>query len=442
MSRKKSLVEHQRDIENIVKTKGGKVIDKEWRQVGQKIRPYFEIECDKGHKFWVRKYHLMPSKNNPEGSWCPHFECKSRTLTEHQRDIEDIVRKKGGKIIDKEWRLYGQKRKFNAPFFEIECDKGHKFWVRKHSLKPSKNNPEGSWCTHPDCRGKSLVEHQRDIEDIVREKGGKIIDKEWRLYGQKRKFNAPFFEIECDKGHKFWVRKNYLMPSKNNPEGSWCPICQDRISAIGTCGHVPIEYFSLIHLNSKGCKVEHEKTLEEGTRPDLIVDRDDNFKKNIEKHQNVVLFSNNIEEIAVDFTFGLTGENILAKCFKSYQAKNRFLLIVLLRERGILTVQHFQNLINNDVNIDNEEKKRIKVINFEAYLDFLNLGRWNFRKTEEEKKIESKLRRIIILCKKSIDSDSALATLARESKKYAQLLGVSFAKQKFAKLDSFFNQFT
>ncbi len=344
-----------------------------------------------------------------------------KTLDDHQREIEDIIKAKGGRIIGKEWRREGNR---NRAYFKIECGKGHTWWASKINLKPKPSQPKGTWCPHPDCRGMSLDDHQRDIENIVRAKGGRIIGKEWRLVGKRKKFNAPFFHIECDKGHTWWALKSSLVPTPNKPEGSWCPIFKNRISAIGRFGHIPIEYFSLILFNLKHCKVVHENTLEEGTRPDLVIDRDDNFKFNIEKHQNVVLFSDNIEIIAVDFTFGLTGNNILYKCFRNYQTRNRYLLIVLLREGKIATAHYFQRLINNDVNINSENKKRIKVINFEAYLDFLNLGYWNFDKTEKEKKIESNLRGIVTLCKKSIDKDSALATLSRKSEKYIKLLSL------------------
>ena len=52
-----------------------------------------------------------------------------------------------------------------------------------------------------------------------------------------------------------------------------------------------------------------------------------------------------------------------------------------MREKRHITAQSIQNLISINPDIDREGKKRIKVINFEAYLDFLNLGRWNSRKT-------------------------------------------------------------
>ncbi len=434
---RKSLDGHQKDIENIVREKEGRIIGKKWKEVSHRNRPYFHIECNKGHTWWVLKDHLKPKPSKPEGSWCPHFECKSRTLTDHQREIEDIVRTKRGKIIGNKWREIGQK-KDKTPYFHIECGEGHKWWVSKINLTPSLSRPEGTWC--PRCpRGKSLDDHQREIEDIVRTKRGKIIGKKWKEISGRKK---SYFHVECDKGHEWWVYKGSLKPSLNKPEGTWCPICQDRISAIGTFGHVPIEYFSLIHLNSKGCKVEHEKTLEEGTRPDLVIYRDDSFKANIETHQNIFSFSDNIEEILVDFTISLTPPTILRKCFKKYQGETRFLLIILMRERKHVTAQNIQNLINIDADIDSEDKKRIKVINFDEYLDFLNLGRWNFLKSKEEKNIESMLRGIITLCRNSFDSDSSLKKLVNLSEKYAKLLGIKFVKQKyekFKKLDRFFD---
>ncbi len=425
MSKSKSLIEHQQDIEGIVKAKGGEIIKAEWRQVGKEKNinaPFFLIRCNKGHEWWALKSILNPTPSRPYSSWCTHPDCRRKSLIDHQRDIEGIVKAKGGEIIKAEWRIIGKKRKVNAPFFKIRCNKGHEFWVRKNFLIPSLRRPKGSWCTHPDCRGKSLSEHRREIESIVKAKGGKIIDQELIRMNNR---NRAHFRIECRKKHRWWVLKNNLIPSVTNLAGTWCPTCQDRISAIGTFGHVPIEYFSLIHFNSKNCKVAHEKTLEEGTRPDLIVEREDNFKDKIEKRQKVVVFPYYIKRIAVDFTMSLTSSTILKKCFKNYQSKTRFLLIVLMREGKYVTPQKVQNLININPDINSEDKKRIKVINFEAYLDFLNLGSRNLDKTEKEKKIESKLRGIVTLCKKSVDSDSAIATLVEKSEKYAKLLGIN-----------------
>ena len=117
-----------------------------------------------------------------------------------------------------------------------------------------------------------------------------------------------------------------------------------------------------------------EERLEDNYRPDLIIKRNCNFKKKIELFQEIIHFSPEIELIVIDFTLSLYPKVILEKALRNYQNKNRFLIIVLLREEGTLNAQYFQNLLENDINICNEDKNLIKVINFKEYIGFLNLG--------------------------------------------------------------------
>jgi len=134
----------------------------------------------------------------------------------------------------------------------------------------------------------------------------------------------------------------------------------------------------LIYLKLKNCKGRHEDILDEGSRPDLIIDRDDDFISSIEPYQNFIPLSNNvdltiIEELAINFTVSLKPSNILRKCFRNYQNKKRCLLIVLIREEVCVTAQYMQELINNVVELDSKESKLIRVINFDEFLRFLNL---------------------------------------------------------------------
>ncbi|MFW9973489.1 MAG: hypothetical protein ACFFDF_25110 [Candidatus Odinarchaeota archaeon] len=186
-----------------------------------------------------------------------------------------------------------------------------------------------------------------------------------------------------------------------------------------------------------------EDTLDEGSKPDLIINRDENFKFNIESHQNIVSFLNsvglkNIEEIAIDFTMSLIPSNILRKCFRNYQNKNRFLLIVLIREGGIITAQYLQELINNDIELDNKEKGLIKVINFNEFLRFLNLDvkldLFNFNNWNS---LSKELREIIVMFQKTIKlsinaigSSQSIEVLKKLSEKYRKILGVEFLGQE------------
>ncbi len=468
----KSLNHHQMDIEPIVKRKGGKILNSEWRYIGRnnKKKPYFLIECggdnenNEKHQWWVEKNKIKGSKSNPEGTWCN--ECpRGKTLEEHKRDIEPIVKRKGGKILNSEWRYNGKSQKYL--YFYIECGGDneynitHQFWIYKNDLIPDKNHLEGVWCR--ECQNKTLDQHQKEIEEYVEGRGGTIIDSEWRYVNQgKYKAKIPHFYIECDneeEKHRWWVSKGNLLPKTSNPTGSWCKVCNNRIRAVSEYVHIIIEYYSLIYLNLKNCNGRHEDILDEGSRPDLIIERDDNFKSNIEPHQNIISFSNNvdltnIEEIAVDFTMSLIPSNIIRKCFRNYQNKERYLLIVLIREEGIVTAQYIQDLINIDAELDNEEKELIKVINFDEFLQFLNLdikldllsfNKWNSL-SEEIREIILMYQKTIKLSIDAIESSCALEELIKLSEKYSKLLGIEFVNQEneelsnTLKLDNFFNQ--
>jgi len=114
----KSLDRHQMDIEAILSEKNGKIISSKWKLIGKnkEKKPYFLIECggdnenNEKHQWWVEKNKIL------SGSWCPHCP-KGKSLEEHKMDIEDIVRKRGGKIIGMEWRYDDKNRKY--PYFFI-----------------------------------------------------------------------------------------------------------------------------------------------------------------------------------------------------------------------------------------------------------------------------------------------------------------------------------
>jgi len=433
----KTLEEHQQDVEPIVKAKAGKILKSEWRYIGKKKvkHPFFYIECHLGHEWWVFKGSLLPSKSNQIGSWCPDPDCRGKSLEEHQKDIEDIVKAKGGVIVDSEWRYIGNRK---TPFFfiECECEKKHQWWVNKYRLLPSTENPEGTWC--PAHHTKTLEEHRKDIEPIVKRKRGIILDSKWRYLGKKTN-KHPYFKILCNKGHDWWASKTLLKPVKSNPKGSWCKICQDRIGAIGIFGHILLEYYSLKLIDLRQCNAKHEDSLEEGGKPDLIIERNSNFKANIELCQDILYFSEKIEIVIVDFTLALKPKVVLEHCLRNYQGENRFLIIVLLREEGKATVQYFRNLLDNDPEINKNYRENIKIINFTEYLSFLNLdsylnlidlngqldilnfSKWN-SKPQTEKEIVKMFLKTIRLCIKAIDDDSALDELKHLSEKYSKFL--------------------
>lgn len=207
--------------------------------------------------------------------------------------------------------------------------------------------------------------------------------------------------------------------------GTGCPFCGKRARIIGQQTHPIIEYFNLKYLKTWNCKVEHEVEIDPNRkfRADLLIDRNSNFKKNIEQYQQVVQFPNKIRKVSIDFTFSLDPDKILKKCFKKYQNKERFLLIVLMWEQKGRTAKVFQQLIETEKNIF--EKKHINVLNFNDYLRFLNL----FRELDKwrvisniEKEILSKLLWIRELGINSFESDLSLNKLIKAGKYYRNLL--------------------
>ncbi|MFW9973491.1 MAG: hypothetical protein ACFFDF_25120, partial [Candidatus Odinarchaeota archaeon] len=159
-----------------------------------------------------------------------YFSKKSKTLEEHKNDIEPIVKRKCGTILNTNWKFIG-KEKRKTPYFLIgcykdcgyNCDEKREFWINKYEIKPSNRYPEGKRCSYR-IINKSLNRHQMDIEAIVDEKNGKIIASKWKLIG-KNKEKKPYFLIECGGNnennikHKWWTEKNKISI------GTWCPLC-------------------------------------------------------------------------------------------------------------------------------------------------------------------------------------------------------------------------
>lgn len=93
--------------------------------------------------------------------------------------------------------------------------------------------------------------------------------------------------------------------------------------------------------------MKYEKTItkDRNFRPDLLINRNLNFRINIEQQQRIVKFPNKIRRVAVDFTFGLNIIGILDKCYRQYQSEERYLTIVMMREQKGCTVEFIQKLI-------------------------------------------------------------------------------------------------
>ncbi len=196
---RKSDKQHKVDIEHIVNNKRGVIKELFRKEKDSEI--YFKITCENNHDFTINKSSLK------RGSWCPKCnKWRPKTKKEHIADVRKIINAIKGIILD----VYRKKEDSNF-YFKILCENGHRFEINKEALK------RGRWC--PICnpyREKTKEEHIADIQNILDNRGWKIID----TY-TKGKDSQYYFIIQCKNGHIFHRNKSVLLKAKN-PD---CPEC-------------------------------------------------------------------------------------------------------------------------------------------------------------------------------------------------------------------------
>ncbi len=416
---------------------------------------WVNITCEKNHSsINIRKNDIIA------GHWCPKCGIlkKSRTHEDVEAEIWEYLKDNQDRDLNKITihKVYQDVHTNKSGkekiywYIDILCEKNHLFKIKTRDISI------GNWCKK--CADESLLKTHEAVEaeiweyirknpnrDLQRIIIHKIFRKDFIIQNGKNKGKIQKLwtaRITCEgvkingkiEKHTFEMRKGNLADKR------WCPICQSRIIAIGNYSHTIIEYFSLKTLiELRKCNAKHEVIIEEGTRPDLIIPWNYAFKKEIFSY--LILSLININEIAVDFTMSRKNYVILRKCKKHYQNDNRFLLIVLMwinKEGGNFTAKKCQEEVENDDEIDNKDKKLIKIINYEQYLKFLGLGKEKEKKeffdlNEEEQNIlkqEKKLRRIFLKTKElaieAIKSSDAMYKLIYKSNKYKKMLRKEF----------------
>ena len=218
--------------------------------------------------------------------------------------------------------------------------------------------------------------------------------------------------------------ENWIASYNSIKQGSGCFFCGDRIKIIGQFIHPILEYYSLkflVGLYNYTVSCENQFIQDRQLRPDLIIERNDQFKNHLERFQCIINFPEEIKSISIDFTFGLNIDGILKKFNKQYHGNSQFLLIVMLREDRFCNIDVINNLILNEINIHYSE--HIRAINYSNFLDFLGIFRLennidDFCLPDNERKIERSKRKILNVFKKikklaleSIESDSRLKIL-------------------------------
>lgn len=167
----------------LIKEKGGNVIG-EYKNVTTKIK----IKCGNEHTWDVTPHQIMASN-----SWCPV--CIGHCPIQAKQKFYNIMQEKKGKVIGE---YFDTKIKI-----EVECENGHQWSV------PPDRIIQGAWCMK--CYGNCPEQAKEKFYEIVKEKGGKIIDE--------YKGGNIKIEIECKNKHK-WI----VTPSSIN-SGSWCWKC-------------------------------------------------------------------------------------------------------------------------------------------------------------------------------------------------------------------------
>jgi len=171
-------------VKEMVEKEGYKLISKEYRNIKTKL----ELMCPKGHKF------KMIWNGFQQNQRCPICAGNQKHSYEY---IKEFIEKEGYKLLSKEYKNANTKLK-------LECTEGHKFWMRWSHFK--KNHR-----CHI-CYKNSLKLTYEKIKEGIEKEGYKLLSKEYRNCRAK-------LELECDKGHKFFIRWN------NFQQGQRCSTC-------------------------------------------------------------------------------------------------------------------------------------------------------------------------------------------------------------------------
>ncbi|MHA1267750.1 MAG: hypothetical protein ACTSRS_21115 [Candidatus Helarchaeota archaeon] len=197
-------------------------------------------------------------------------------------------------------------------------------------------------------------------------------------FNLKKFFYSSILEIIKDEISKFKDSK-YKSLALNSINKYLEFEIHNKRSIVGIAFHHIFEYTFADYLSRNNIEVFYEPLVnfpESRVRADLSIIRNDNFIRRIEKKQDLIIFSNKINEILIDFTMSTDWTTIERKIQKGYQSDDRYLFIVIIS---------FGKSIKNKIeqlneNINNLDISNVKVISISDFCKFLNYNEINLDK--------------------------------------------------------------
>lgn len=192
------------DMQEIAKSRGGRCLSEKYINISTKLK----WKCKEGH-IWM----AIPDSIK-RGTWCPvcsikrakyswnnQFGIASEFQKNELNNLQDIVKKKGGECLSKQY--INTKTKL-----EWQCVKGHIWKASSDNIKM------GKWC--PKCAYERTASLRRgnieDMQKIAKSRGGKCLSEKYINVDTRLKW-------QCGKGH-IWE----AVPSSIK-RGSWCAKC-------------------------------------------------------------------------------------------------------------------------------------------------------------------------------------------------------------------------
>ncbi|MGV3216636.1 hypothetical protein ACEE02_07065 [Clostridium perfringens] len=152
-----------------------------------KARTKIELQCDKGHKYMVRPNDFKT------GYRCPI--CSGKHSETAKLEFEEMVENEGYKLLGE--------YKSALTKVEIQCDKGHRYFVKPSDFKTG--------CRCPICYNNHIETTKLEFIKQVESEGYTVIGD---YVNSKTKL-----ELECNKNHRYSVAPNDFK------KGNRCPHC-------------------------------------------------------------------------------------------------------------------------------------------------------------------------------------------------------------------------